>query len=260
MLSESNIRALCPHPNLSLQVLEEVSSTNTLLREQAEAGAPEGTALIARRQTAGRGRRDRQFFSPGDSGLYLSLLLRPSLPAREALSLTAGAAVVTAQTLEAFGVPAQIKWVNDIFSRGKKVCGILTEGAADLKTGGFRYAIVGIGINLYPPAGGFPPDLSEAGAVFLQRPADETLPDRLAAELLSRLLSLSPTLAEKAFFEEYRRRSLVLGQPITILEGGQTRPALALELASDFSLRVREASGQIRTLTSGEVSIRPLSG
>lgn len=115
----------------------------------------------------GRGRRDHSFFSPPDSGLYLSFLLRPDLSARDALSLTTCAAASVALAIEeCAGVDAKIKWVNDVFCHGKKVCGILTEAALDLETGGLQYAIVGIGVNLFPPKGGFPPELPEAGAGF----------------------------------------------------------------------------------------------
>ena len=110
-----------------------VSSTNTLLRQRAEAGEPEGLALVAAAQTAGRGRRDHTFFSPPDTGLYLSFLVRPQLSAKDALLLTTCAAAAVALAIEdCAGVPAEIKWVNDVFCRGKKVCGILTEGALDL--------------------------------------------------------------------------------------------------------------------------------
>ena len=143
----------CTHPGLTVQFREEVTSTNTLLRQQAEEGAPEGTVLVAARQTAGRGRRDRSFFSPADTGLYLSILLRPKLAPQEALYLTTCAAAAVALALEEFDLRPQIKWVNDLFLEGKKVCGILTEGAIDPETMGLRYAILGIGVNLFPRKG-----------------------------------------------------------------------------------------------------------
>ena len=72
---------------------------------------------------------------------------------------------------ECAGIPAQIKWVNDVFCRGKKVCGILTEASLDLESGGLQYAIVGIGVNLYPPAGGFPEELADImGSVYTEKP------------------------------------------------------------------------------------------
>ena len=218
-------------------------------------------ALVAVTQTAGRGRRDHSFFSPPDSGLYLSFLLRPDLSARDALSLTTCAAASVALAIEeCAGVDAKIKWVNDVFCHGKKVCGILTEAALDLETGGLQYAIVGIGVNLFPPKGGFPPELPEAGAVFPTRPQGLEGRSQLAGSILNHFFSFYPHLKDKPFFADYRRRSLVLGQEITVLEGGQTRTAFALDLERDFSLRVRETDGTIHTLSSGEVRVRPAHG
>ncbi|MBR2490510.1 MAG: biotin--[Ruminiclostridium sp.] len=248
----------CAHPGLTIQFREEVTSTNTLLRQQAEEGAPEGTVLIAARQTAGRGRRDRSFFSPADTGLYLSVLLRPQLAPQEALYLTTCAAAAGALALEEFGLRPQIKWVNDLFLEGKKVCGILTEGAIDPETMGLRYAILGIGVNLFPPEGGFPPDLPEAGAVFRRGPDPAETRKQLAGRILDHFFRWYPNIQDRPLFEAYRDRSLVLGQPITIHQGGTGRPATALDLAPDFSLRVREADGRETLLSSGEVSIRPL--
>mgnify|MGYP004715101983 CR=1 FL=1 len=260
ILSPQSIAQYLTAPGLRVEVRPVVTSTNTLLRQQAEAGAPEGTVLAAVTQTAGKGRRDHSFFSPPDSGLYLSILLRPELSAQQALSLTACAAAAVALAIEACaGTPAQIKWVNDVFCRGKKVCGILTEAALDLETGGLQYAIVGIGVNLFPPAGGFPPALTEAGAVFPSKPEGLESRSQLAGSILNHFFAFYPHLTEKPFFADYRKRSMVLGQPITILERGQTRPAVALDLEEDLTLRVREEDGTERCLSSGEVSVRPKS-
>ena len=260
ILSPQSIAQYLAVPGLAVEVQPVVTSTNTLLRQQAEAGAPEGTVLAATEQTAGKGRRDHSFFSPPDSGLYISFLLRPNMEAREALLLTTCAAAAVALAIEdCTGEPAEIKWVNDVFCRGKKVCGILTEAALDLETGGLQYAIVGIGVNLFPPEGGFPPELNEAGAVFDSKPQGLESRSQLAGSILNHFFSFYPNLAEKPFFADYRKRSLVLGQPITILERGQTRPAVALDLEEDFSLRVREEDGTVRCLSSGEVSVRPHS-
>ena len=260
ILSPQSIAQYLTVPGLEVEVQPVVTSTNTVLRQRAEEGAPEGLVLAAVTQTAGKGRRDHAFFSPPDSGLYLSFLLRPDLAAQESLLLTTCAAAAVALAIEdCAGIDAQIKWVNDVFCRGKKVCGILTEAALDLETGGLQYAIVGIGVNLFPPAGGFPPELEQAGAVFPSKPQGLEGRSQLAGSILNHFFSFYPDLAKKPFFEDYRKRSLVLGQPITILERGQTRSAMALDLEEDFSLRVREEDGSVRSLSSGEVSVRPHS-
>ena len=261
-LSHELLLQACTVPGLTFAVRDAVPSTNTLLRTWAEEGAPHGTVLAASSQTAGRGRRERAFFSPDGSGLYLSVLLRPDLPAGEALLLTTCAAVSVALALEELtGEAAQIKWVNDVFFRGRKVCGILTEGALDAATGKLRYAVVGVGVNVFPPAGGFPPELADlAGAVFPPERARPGLREALAGAILERFFSFLPDLRARPFFEDYRRRSLVLGRPVLVLERGNSRPAHAIDLTPDFSLLVREEDGTVTALSSGEVQVRPGGG
>ena len=242
---------------------EQTGGTVTVTSKTAEEFPEDhGTVLIATEQTAGKGRRGHSFFSPPDTGLYLSLLLRPALEAREALSLTTCAAAAVALAIEeCAGTEAEIKWVNDVFCRGKKVCGILTEAALDLESGGLQYAIVGIGVNLFPPAGGYPPELAEImGAVFEARPQGLEARSLLAGRILDRFFTFYREIAAKPFFDDYKKRSFLLGREIEVLEGGQVRPATALDLDPDFSLRVREADGRVRSLSSGEVRVKAKKG
>lgn len=258
LLSAQSIGQYLTVPGLDVEFLPVVTSTNDPLRQAAEEGAPEGKVMAAAEQTAGRGRRGHSFYSPPDAGLYLSLLLRPRLSAPEALSLTTCAAAAVALAVEeCAGIPARIKWVNDVFCRGKKVCGILTEASLDLESGGLQYAIVGIGVNLYPPAGGFPEELADImGSVYTEKPRGYECRSRLAGSILNHFFRFYQNIADKPFFEDYRKRSFLLGQEIEILERGQVRRALALDLEPDFSLRVREADGTERVLSSGEVRAR----
>ena len=258
LLSAQSIGQYLTVPGLEVEFRPVVTSTNDPLRQAAEEGAPEGKVMVAAEQTAGRGRRGHSFYSPPDAGLYLSLLLRPKLSAPEALSLTTCAAAAVALAVEeCAGIPAQIKWVNDVFCRGKKVCGILTEASLDLESGGLQYAIVGIGVNLYPPAGGFPEELADImGSVYTEKPRGYECRSRLAGSILNHFFAFYQNIADRPFFEDYRKRSFLLGQEIEVLERGQVRPALALDLEPDFSLRVREADGTERVLSSGEVRAR----
>lgn len=241
-----------------LYVYDTLESSNLTAKQLALAGAPHGTLVLAGQQKAGRGRLGRRFESPAGKGVYCSLLLRPALSAADAQTATIAAAVSVARAVKALcGLELGIKWVNDLYYQGKKVCGILTEGALDLETGGLQYAIVGIGVNCFPPEGGFPEDLPEAGSVFAERPQGIEGRSQLAGAILNHFFKFYPNLAQRPFFEDYRKRSLVLGKEITVLEGNQTRTALALDLDQDFSLRVREADGTERTLSSGEVRVRP---
>ncbi len=258
VLREEDVRKYLAVEGLDVRVYRSITSTNTVLKTMAEEGAPEGRCLIAGEQTAGRGRRGRSFYSPPDSGIYLSILLRPALQAADATSITACAAVAVAEAIESLAtVNAEIKWVNDIYIDGKKVCGILTEASLDCESGQVNYLIVGIGINTRVPTSDFPEDLrSIAGSAFGEKPIPE-LRCRLAAGVLNRLMYYYGSLTDKAWFDEYRRRSLVLGMEINILAAGkEPEPAVALDLDRDFALVVRTESGELRRLNSGEVSVR----
>ena len=161
-LSAGRIQALLRGRAADCRVLVEraVDSTNDELKRRAAAGCPTGTVLVAERQTGGKGRLGRSFYSPPRGGLYMSLLLRPALPASECMAVTACTAVAVAVAAEQIcGRRAEIKWVNDIMMDGKKLCGILTEGALSAETGLFDYLVVGIGVNV--ASAGFPEELRE---------------------------------------------------------------------------------------------------
>ena len=155
-----SLEALTNKYGLDIIEKDSVTSTNTELIEMAKNGAKEGTVLIASEQTAGKGRTGKSFYSPEGSGVYLSILLRPDFKPEDALFLTTIAAVATAKAIESVSdKEAKIKWVNDVYLDNKKVCGILTESALSSDMEKLDYAVVGIGINLCPPEGGFPDDI-----------------------------------------------------------------------------------------------------
>ena len=161
--------------DLELEILAEVDSTNAWIRQKAAVGAEEGCTIIANEQTCGKGRWGRSFYSPAGTGIYMSILLRPQgWSPEKAVRLTTMAAVSACEAAEEIsGEKAEIKWVNDIYMRGKKVSGILTEASFSLESGCVDYAVLGIGFNVYKPEGGFPEELKHtAGAVFDSRQND----------------------------------------------------------------------------------------
>lgn len=242
---------------LELAVLPEVGSTNAVVREKAMAGAPEGCVVIAASQTDGRGRVGRRFFSPAGTGIYMSLLLRPPHASpRQAVKLTTMAAVAACEAIEAVsGEQAQIKWVNDIFVAGKKVSGILTEASFGLEDGFLEYAVLGIGINAYPPPGGFPEELEGiAGAVFRQ-PRDDGK-NRLAAGFLNRFMACYSAPEKSGYAGRYRSRSLVIGREIQVLSPGRSQKAVALDVDEECRLIVQYPDGRVESLSSGEISVR----
>lgn len=245
--------------NLSVEVIPETVSTNTLLREKAEKGAADGTVIIANRQTGGKGRRGRSFFSPSDTGVYLSILLRPDESApKDAVKLTTLAAVAACEAIEAVAEkPASVKWVNDVFADGKKVAGILTEASFGLETGLLDYAVLGIGFNAYVPADGFPKELRNiAGAVFSERIPDGK--NRLAAGFLNRFANYYNGGKVKNYAEEYRKRSFILGKEIYVISGDSRTPAVAVAVDDECRLSVRYKDGSTALLSSGEVSVKPV--
>lgn len=239
------------------ELLPRAVSTNALLRQRAAAGAPEGTVILANEQTMGRGRMGREFYSPPDTGVYMSLLLRPAhlLPA-QAACITTMAAVAACEAIEELsGRQAQIKWVNDVLIDGKKVCGILTEASCTLESGRLDYAVLGIGFNVYPPAGGFPPEIAQSADAILRNQVDDGK-NRLAAAFLNRFMALYRSPEPPCYAQSYRQRSLVIGRPIRVLSPSGARNAYALDVDKNCRLIVRYEDGTIDQLTSAEISIR----
>ena len=259
ILSPQGIRRFLKpeYRDLDLTVLPTAPSTNALVREKANQGRPEGCVIVACEQTAGRGRYGRQFFSPVDSGVYLSLLLRPTAYSpQQATCLTAAAAAAMCQAIEAVtGQQPGIKWVNDIFLHGKKVCGILTEAAVGLETGALDYMVLGAGVNLYPPAEGFPEEIQPIAGSVLERSCPEAK-NRLVGEFLNRFWDFYTHPECRAYLEDYRARSLAIGRNVTVLSAGKAVSAYAYGIDDDFRLLVRYDSGKTEALSYGEIRIQ----
>lgn len=242
--------------DIPITVAEETLSTNTALRALAEAGAPEGTVYIAQSQTGGRGRMGRSFYSPAGTGLYLSLLLRPVSwkPARAAQLTAAAAAAMCEAIREVTGKEPGIKWVNDILLDGKKVCGILTEASFSMESGVLEYAVLGLGVNVYPPEGGFPKELEGVAGAVLDAPGEDVR-NRLAGEFLNRFLAGYERPEDRSFLDTYRRRSVAVGREVTVLSGGHERRAFAYAVDDDCRLLVRYDDGTEQALSYGEIRI-----
>ncbi len=252
--TESAVRAQLHQQTFTIEIRDSVTSTNTLLKEMARTGAPHGTVLAASAQTAGRGRMGREFYSPADTGLYFSLLLRPNFSPSDSLLITTAAAVACARVLETIaGKPAQIKWVNDIYIDGKKVCGILTE-AAVRSPEKLDFAILGIGVNITDPETGFPSDISHIAGAVINTPDD--LRSTILAQIINEFSGLYPKLCERAYLSEYRSRSMLDGREILVLSSAGAQPAKALYIAEDLSLVIQYPDGSITHLTTGDVSVK----
>lgn len=234
-----------------ITIEETVTSTNTVLKAMAEQGEKEGKILIAREQTAGKGRLGRSFYSPKNSGLYISFLLRPSFDAKKALYITTAAAAAVSEAIDfVTGAETEIKWVNDIYYKGKKLCGILTEASIDFESGGLHYAIPGIGINVTDTV--FPEELKD---VAISLNADKTVFARLSAEIIKRFFGYYDNIGELGFLPEYRRRSFLSGKRIIFVGNEGEKTAEVLGIDERVRLVVREDNGNITRLSSGEVNL-----
>lgn len=257
ILSPSGIRKYLKY-DLAVEVYECVTSTNTVLKEKAASGAAHGTVIVAKEQSLGKGRTGKSFFSPKGTGIYFSVLVRPDIPAEEALFLTTSAAVATANAIEAVSdKKAQIKWVNDVYIAEKKVCGILTEAAFNTETGMLDYAVVGIGINVCPPHEGFPLEIDRIATSVFDRPEDAA--DKksiLIATVLNYFFDCYNDFEHKHYVREYIERSMIIGKEISMISGSKTTDAVALEIDERCRLKVRLSDGTEQWLHSGEVSIK----
>lgn len=244
-----------------VRCFDVLDSTNTYLKELALNGAPNGLAVLAEQQTAGRGRMDRRFQSPKGMGLYLSVLLRPELPPERLLPVTALAGVAVCGAVERLcGERPGLKWPNDPVLHGRKLAGILTELTVD---GDGKLALVlGIGINVRQGREDFSPDVAEI-ATSLRMEGLAVSREALAAALLRELDKMYRALLAgelDPWREAYRQDCVNLGRPVQLLYPGGRKQAVALDIDEEFGLVVRLEDGEVTVVRSGEVSVRGLYG
>jgi BirA family biotin operon repressor/biotin-[acetyl-CoA-carboxylase] ligase len=256
-LTEAALRAALPqHRRFGcvLEVHPVIDSTNNAARALAEAGAPEGTAVIADEQTAGRGRQGRTWFSPPERNLYLSVVLRPKVAAARAPLVTLVVAVALAEAVRREGLAPRLKWPNDLLLEGRKAAGILTEMSA--RGGEVAWVVAGIGLNVNMDRVHFPAALAEratslriAAGRDLERPA-------LCAAILGELEQWTARFyAEGAdpVLAAWRSLSTTLGRRVRVREGGAAALGLARDVDGDGALLVEtEAGGTLRVI-AGEI-------
>ena len=230
----------------SVYFFDEIDSTNSEARRRLLSGLALPALFIARRQTAGRGRRGRSFYSEG--GLYMTLALPPQ-SAFDAVPITACAASATAMAIEELcGVKTGIKWVNDIFVSGKKVCGILAEAVTDPETGKALGLIIGVGVNLN---NAIPEELEGIACSII---CPDLSPETLAKAITDKMLAAFSN--KQAYMAYYRTHSMVLGQKVRYIQNDVTYDAVALDIDDMGGLKVLHPDGTTQTLTSGEVTLR----
>lgn len=239
-------------------VYDSLDSTNRTAKEMAIGGALHGTVIIADSQTSGRGRYGRDFFSPPKTGIYLSFILRPNHIEFETPTLiTAFTATAVCEAIEdVTGKKPQIKWVNDIYLEGKKICGILTEAVTDFESKTTQWAVVGIGINFSIQKQEFPEQISQTATSIYSNGKVNSTRNQLAAEIINNILYKAGPLTSKEIVDKYKSRLMMLGSDILVNENKETYKAIALDVDKIARLIVRKESGEVRTLEAGEISIR----
>lgn len=230
-----------------LHVHDRVGSTNDEARALAEAGAPEGTVVMAIAQTAGRGRRGRRWTAPPGTGLLLSMVLRPRATGAETvLSLRLGMAA--ARAVESVTrVPVGIKWPNDLWLERRKVGGVLVEAA--FQGGSAAFAIAGIGLNLRDPEGGWPDHAGDPVSLETARGAPIDTP-ALAGHVVTEWLAVAgqdSAALDRAELAEFRRRDVLEGHPVT-LDG---EPAGTARGISGGGALIVSSAGQRREVLTG---------
>ena len=242
--------------DLHLEVFRSVDSTNSICKQKANLGETNGYVAVASSQSSGRGRRGRTFYSPADTGVYVSMLIVPEdFHGAGIVRLTTISAVAVCRAIEKLTEKkASIKWVNDIYVDDRKVCGILSEASYNLEDAKLDYVVVGIGVNLYPPKNGLPAALAETAGSILDKPGSLSR-NQLVAEILNNFWSIYLN-DDNSYVDEYRKKSFVLGNEIDVITPKETRKATALAINDDCSLQVRYEDGTEASLSSGEISIR----
>lgn len=236
----------------NVRYFEETDSTNRIARELARDGAGDWTVVAADRQTAGRGRLGKSFHSP-QGGLYMSVILRPKVSPEDMMALTACTAVAVFQALREFCVETRIKWVNDLFLHGRKICGILCEGGFGAD-GQLEYLVAGIGINLQPDTE-LPEELREivtdiASETGLSIPREALIP-----AILRHLETLLQELPARTFLQDYKAYSYTLGKRVRFSADSGEQEGLAVDVTETGALVVRKEDGSERIVSTGTAAI-----
>lgn len=234
-----------------------VDSTNTWLKHRA-ASLPTGTALLAEEQSGGRGTHGRSFQSPKGDGLYLSVLIRPRVGLADLLTLTGWVAVAAREgTVKAGGAPVDIKWLNDLYLNGRKLCGILTEFTLLAESGEPDYVVVGMGVNMNQTAGTFRAQGLEDIATSLALEGYPVEQNHLAVCLLEELDRLVRDFpARRAdYLDRYRAHCVTLGRRVSFDGEGALQTGTVAGVDGNFALLVRGDDGKEHTVSSGTVKM-----
>mgnify|MGYP000906550347 FL=1 len=235
--------------NLTIRYKPETKSTQTDAKEGIEAGNKGNTLYLSTCQTAGRGRFQRPYYSPSKGGIYMSLHIQPDLPYEKLPSYTLLVASAVYKAIKNLTmIEVEIKWVNDIYLKNKKIAGILTEAMTSVETGLVTDVIIGLGINF--SIEDFPEELKEkAGSLFM--PPAPISRNELISEIWNCFYNTNPD----ELFYLYKERSIVLGMEITFQRNGQNEKGMAKDISNTGQLQVELEDKKNIWLNSGEISL-----
>ncbi|HZK20475.1 MAG TPA: biotin--[acetyl-CoA-carboxylase] ligase [Treponemataceae bacterium] len=246
-----------------IEIFKELDSTNNEAKKRLSISSNSkkcnGIVLIADKQTNGRGRLGRTFYSPSHNGMYMSLIVTVDQFVFDTTIITALAAVAVCRVLQTYNLKPKIKWVNDIFIHDKKVCGILTEGSINLETGLIDTIILGIGLNVFSTKM-FSKELQKiAGAVFESKKDIQISRNKIIAKTINELYAVicNPTLISLRM-QEYRNLSFIISKNVIVSSGSQTYEARVIDITPEAHLLIKTQNGDIKEIVSGEVSLTPI--
>ncbi len=238
-----------------IYVFDCIDSTNSYAKKLAADGVEDGALIVANQQSAGRGRLGRSFFSPKGAGVYFSLLLRPKTGINEALLITSAISVAVCRAIDTLAqVKTEIKWVNDIYLGGKKLCGILTEAASGSNSRGVDYVVAGVGINVTNDA--FPDEIKDIATSISAHSDVKVERDKLIAAVINEFEKIYNDIENRMFMQEYKARSCVIGKSVYAIRAGVSREVFVDDIDDDGALVVTNENGEAEHINTGEISIR----
>lgn len=251
----NNIKKYFSDNEKKIILLEEIDSTNNYAKKLALNGEPAGTVIIADSQTSGKGRLGRSFFSPKGTSIYMSIILHPKIDPEKSVLITPAAAVAAARAIDKIcGIDTKIKWVNDLYLNGKKICGILTESSLN-SMGKLNFAVIGIGVNVRSIKHLFPKELLDTASSIEDETGLKISLEALAAQIIKELDIIMPSIYNGEFIDEYRKRMCIIGWDVEVEKSGVKSLAKAVGISDSGGLIVEYNNGSRETVTSGEASI-----
>ena len=240
-----------------IHIYKQETSSNTVAKVLCQGGEAEGSVVVVESQTQGRGRMGRSFISESENGLYMSVILRPSIPADRCVNVTVMCAVAVKEAIESLtDRRCGIKWVNDIYIGEKKCCGILTEASFDFESGSLQYVVVGIGVNLCPPKGGFDKEIEEIACGVYENECPKDFKEKLCAQIINRLFYHYERFEKGEYIKEYKNASIIIGESVEVRVGDTVTYGVAVDIDDNANLIVRDENGETHSFNSGEARVR----